>query len=386
MKILHVAPSIERAYGGPTQSLAGFIFASRTAGDAVDVAAPLATASEIGNLEQSGARRVETFAGYGKGSTASSPSLVSWVRASARQYDVVHVHGLFNFISTFAARAAIAAGSPVVIRPFGTLSRYTFMHRRAALKRAWFQRLEMPNLMRAAAVHFTTATERDEAEWNDLNLGERAHVVPPPFMADDDTPPRSRRKNPVPVALFLGRLHPVKNLEMLIDAWTDVAHAVPDARLEVAGEGTPAYSRALKARVRARGLERSVEFRGFLSGAEKKEALASASLLVLPSHHENFGMVVIEAVAAGLPVVVSRHVQLQDFVAGHDLGIVSGDSPDSLAECLKSALSDKELQSRARTLGKSIVSETFSPGVIGKRLSAMYLAAVNSHRDRLSGN
>lgn len=385
MKILHVAPSIERAYGGPTQSLAGYIFASGTAGDVVDVAAPLATATEIGNIEQSGARRVETFAGYGKGSTASSPSLVSWVRSSARQYDVIHVHGLFNFISTFAARAAIAAGSPVVIRPFGTLSRYTFTHRRGALKRAWFQRLELPNLMRAAAVHFTTATERDEAEWNDLNLGERAHIVPPPFMTDVETS-RSRRKDPVPVVLFLGRLHPVKNLEMLIDAWTEVTHAVPDARLEIAGEGTPAYSRKLKARVRALGLERSVEFRGFLSGAEKKEALASASLLALPSHHENFGMVVIEAIAAGLPVVVSRHVQLQDFIAEHDLGIVAGDSPDSLAECLKSALSDKALQTRTRSLGKSIVSETFSPEVIGKRLSAMYLAAVSSHRDRLSGN
>ncbi|HXV17434.1 MAG TPA: hypothetical protein VD758_11685, partial [Gemmatimonadaceae bacterium] len=102
MKILHVAPSIERAYGGPTQSLAGYIFASGTAGDIVDVAAPLATTDEIANLEHSGARRVETFAGYGKGSTASSPSLVSWVRSSARQYDVIHVHGLFNFISTFA--------------------------------------------------------------------------------------------------------------------------------------------------------------------------------------------------------------------------------------------------------------------------------------------
>ncbi|HMA21017.1 MAG TPA: glycosyltransferase, partial [Gemmatimonadaceae bacterium] len=106
----------------------------------------------------------------------------------------------------------------------------------------------------------------------------------------------------------------------------------------------------------------------------------------LPSHHENFGVVVIEAIAAGLPVVVSRHVQLRDFVAEHDLGVVSGDSPDSLAQCLKSALADKALQSRARSLGKNIVSETFSAEVIGKRLSAMYLAAVNSHRDRLSGN
>jgi len=379
MKILHVAPSIERAYGGPTQSLAGYIAASRVAGAEIDVAAPFPARHEVDALEEAGARRVETFKGYGRGSSAASPTLVKWVRDNARMYDAVHVHGLFNFISTFAARAAIAAGSPVIVRPFGTLSRYTFSHRRSGLKRTWFEKLERPNLVRAAAVHFTTATERDEAEWHGLDLGARAHIVPPPFIpaaAVESTAPKER----MPTVLFLGRFHPVKNLETLIESWRIVSRAIPDARLEIAGEGSRAYSEKLRRLAYAVAPKGRIVFPGFLSGPAKASALAAASLLVLPSLHENFGMVVVEAVAAGVPVVVSEHVQLRDFVAANDLGIIASAGPESLADAIVTGLRDTMLHDRVRMGGRELVERTYSPAVIGKQLSAMYLSAIASHR------
>jgi glycosyltransferase involved in cell wall biosynthesis len=379
MKILHVAPSIERAYGGPTQSLAGYISASRTTGSAVDVAAPLPSQHEVDVLIDAGARRVETFPGYGRGSTAASPALVRWVGAHARDYDVIHVHGLFNFISTFAARSAIHAGSAVVIRPFGTLSRYTFSHRRGALKRPWFENLERPNLNRAAGVHFTTNTERDEAEWNDIRLGERAHVVPPPFMVSAESP---RGKSDRKVVLFLGRFHPVKNLHALIDAWPSVVSKHPDAVLRIAGEGSRAYEQKL--RQKAGGS--SIEFTGFLSGSDKAAALANATVLVLPSLHENFGIVVVEAIAAGLPVVVSEHVQLRDFIAANDLGIVALDSADSIAQALSTALGDTALQSRVASHGRRLVDLSYNPETIGKQLETMYLSALDVRRRRIAGS
>ncbi len=379
MKILHVAPSIERAYGGPTQSLAGYISASRTFDADVDVAAPLPSKHEVDVLIDAGARRVETFPGYGRGSTAASPALVRWVGARARSYDVVHVHGLFNFISTFAARSAIRAGSAVVIRPFGTLSRYTFAHRRGALKRPWFENLERPNLNRAAGVHFTTNTERQEAEWNDIGLGERAHVVPPPFIVSASLP---RGTSNHKVALFLGRFHPVKNLDALIDGWPSVVSKHPDAVLQIAGEGSKAYEQTLRGKARGS----SIEFTGFLSGSEKAAALANATVLVLPSLHENFGVVVVEAIAAGLPVVVSEHVQLRDFVAANDLGIVALDSPDSIAQALSSALGDTELHSRVALNGRRLVELSYNSETIGKRLETMYLSALDVQRRRTAAS
>ena len=377
MKILHVAPSIESAYGGPTQSLAGYTSASQMVGADVDIAAPLPTRREIDVLEEAGAHRVETFKGYGHGSTAASPSLVRWVRANARNYDVVHVHGLFNFISTFAARAAIAAGAPVVIRPFGTLSQYTFKHRRGWLKRMWFEALERPNIARAASIHFTTTTEKNEAEWNRLEIGARAHVVPPPFipassLVSRQTDPRN------PVALFLGRLHPVKNLEALIDAWPAILEEQPDAVLRIAGQGSPKYTAELKRRAGKRG----IQFMGFLTGTEKAMMLQQASLLALPSLHENFGIAVVEAIAEGLPVVISEHVQLRDFVVANELGIVTTDSPQSIAAAILAAFSDLELHRRVSEKGRRLVSQTYSPEVIGNRLTSMYLSALKHHRER----
>jgi glycosyltransferase involved in cell wall biosynthesis len=289
---------------------------------------------------------------------------------------VIHVHGLFNFISTFAARASIRAGSAVVIRPFGTLSRYTFEHRRGALKRPWFENLERPNLDRAAAIHFTTQTERDEAEWNNLSLGDRAHVVPPPFLSKPVELSSSPRRIPRDrlVALFLGRLHPVKNLESLLDAWSDVIERHPSALLRIVGEGSPSYS----ARLRERARVANVEFTGFLSGEEKAAALSSATILVLPSLHENFGMVVLEAIAAGLPVVVSEHVQLRDFIDANQLGIVAQDSRNSIATALSSALTDSALQTRVAENGRRVVEETYNPARIGKLLATMYLSALSS--------
>ena len=378
MKILHVAPSIERAYGGPTQSLAGYISASRTVGADVDVAAPFPSIREVDVLNDAGAGRVRTFTGYGRGSTAASPSLLRWVAAHSRSYDVVHVHGLFNFISTFAARAAIRAGSAVVIRPFGTLSRYTFEHRRGALKRPWFENLERPNLNRAAAVHFTTATERQEAEWNWLGLGNRAHVVPPPFISSSPALPGIRNHL---IALFLGRLHPVKNVEALIDAWPAVRARHADAALRIIGEGSRTYQEKLRQRAGS-----GIEFTGFLSGADKSQALSNATILVLPSLHENFGMVVVEAIAAGLPVVVSEHVQLRDFIAANDLGIVTGDSPDSIAQAISAAFSDADLQDRVARNGRRLVGETYNTETIGKQLQTMYLSALEVQRSRIGAS
>ena len=368
MKILHVAPSIERAYGGPTQSLAGYIAASRTTGAQIDVAAPLPAKHEVDVLSEAGARRVETFTGYGRGSTAASPALVRWVTRHARGYDVIHVHGLFNFISTFAARAAIKAGAAVVIRPFGTLSRYTFEHRRGALKRPWFENLERPNLNKAAAVHFTSATEREEAEWNELGLGDRAYVVPPPFIPSRVTQRKSSDRR---VALFLGRLHPVKNVEALIDAWPLVLARHPGALLQIAGEGSRQYMQKLRDRAKE-----GVEFLGFLSGSEKEDALARATVLVLPSMHENFGMVVIEAIAAGVPVIVSQHVQLLDFIAGNHLGLVALDSPDSIAKAIGIVFTDPALGDRVSEHGRRLVEESYNPEIIGKQLETMYLSAL----------
>jgi glycosyltransferase involved in cell wall biosynthesis len=370
MRIVHVMPSLARAFGGPTQSLVGYVRAARAVGIDVEVAAPACPEGDQPWLDEHlGDTPLNLFPGWSRGSFMASPALVDWLGHHARRFDVVHVHGLLNLVSSLAARKARAFGLPVVVRPFGTLSRYTFGHRRGWIKRRYFQALDRPNLRRARALHFTTAEERDEAGWHGLGIEDRSFVVPPPLTDHLPRPFDFAGKRDI---LFLSRLHPKKNTEALLRAWALLRSRQADVELVIAGDGEPAYVSALIHLADELGVAQSVRFTGFVLGDEKARLLHDAGVFVLPSYQENFGVAVLEAIAAGVPVVVSPHVQLASFVERHRLGRVVDPSPESLAHVLEETLDDMPLRLRCRLEGPALVSRTFSPDAVGRQLLAMY--------------
>ncbi len=381
MKVLHVAPSLAQSYGGPTQSLAGYTVVSRLAGIDVSIVAPRCAPADLAPfVARAGQTDLHLFRTVGSGAFAISPALVRWVRRHARSFDVVHVHGLFNPISSLSARTALRSGTAVVVRPFGTLSRYTFRHRRTALKRAWFALIERRNLQAASALHFTSATERSEADWHGIDFTGRAYVVPPPAAGAVVRSLEHGEIQDGARVLFLGRINPVKNLESLLDAWLFVRNRLPEAVLEVAGDGDSDYIAALHHRAAINGIADSVVFHGFVSGAPKEKLLASASVLVLPSHHENFGLAALEAVEAGVPVIVSPEVHLADFVRSENVGEVVASNPSLLADAITDVIADDQIRSRTREFGADIVARNFSSEAIGALLSTMYRAAIERSR------
>jgi glycosyltransferase involved in cell wall biosynthesis len=342
----------------------------------VSVAAPACSSEDAAALAQFvSTSSLHFFRSYGSGAFTTSPRLVRWVSRSASAFDVVHVHGLLNPVSSLALRAAHQSGTPTIIRPFGTLSRYTFEHRRGTLKRAYFGVLERQNLRSAAALHFTTAAERDEAQWHDIDFTGRSFVVPPPYVTTPHETAARRDDTKEPVAVFLSRLNPVKNVEALIAAWPAVRARVSRARLVIAGTGDAEYSGRLLEQVAQLGLADSVSFAGFVSGRDKAGLLASASVFVLPSHHENFGIAVLEALAAGVPVVVSDRVQLAPFIMANELGFVSSTDSGELSNALVRALLDTALRHRVLEAGPAAVMRDYSPQVIAPLLMSMYTAA-----------
>jgi glycosyltransferase involved in cell wall biosynthesis len=182
--------------------------------------------------------------------------------------------------------------------------------------------------------------------------------------------------------LFLGRIDPIKNLECLLDAWTLVRQKMPTAVLEIAGEGEPSYVRALHERAARLGVAGSVAFRGFVTGEKKEKLLSQATIVVLPSLHENFGVAVLEALEAGAPVLVSPEVQLAEFVRSENAGRVVESTPEALAEVILEMIGTEgaELRAYARERGPEIVARNFSPQAIGELLSTMYRAAASRSR------
>lgn len=373
MRVLHIMPSIARSYGGPAFSLWGYVQAALRTGAEVTVIAP----SDKGGhtvMSEGLSVTVRTFAAGGEGAFVVSPALWRWLRRNGQDYDVIHVHGLLNLVSSLSVRLCIRYNWPVVVRPFGTLSRFTFSYRRRMLKRAFFDSLDRPNLKRVGAVHFTSSGEMQNADWHGLDLGKKAYVIPPPWMPAQPIFPR--RVSDTPRILFLGRLHPVKAIDALLASFALVVRDLPTARLIIAGDGDASYVSELRALARAMQIESATEFVGFADANEKSQLLASASVFVLPSHHENFGFAVIEAVAAGVPVVITPEVLCAEFVEAHGLGQVTSKETAALASTLSSVMLDADLGERCRTQGRRRVEDTFAPEVIGIRLMAMYEFAI----------
>ncbi len=302
--------------------------------------------------------------------------LFKWLRSLGTSYDAFHVHGLLTPLGSLAGRLFIRQGLPLIIRPFGTLSRYTFSYRRTAMKRAYLSAIDRPNLVRAGAIHFTTAEERDEARWHGIDLDGRSFVVPPPFLSSTSDHQRRRWQASAPVVLFMSRLHPKKGLENLLRAWPSVLARRVDAKLLIAGDGEPNYVRSLKDLASRTGVAESISFEGFVTGQQKLDLLTSADVFVLPSFQENFGVAVMEAIAAGLPVVIGAHVQLASFVLRRDLGVVSEPNPALLADAIIRVLNDEVFKDNCRTRGPSAVQEEFSLQVVGEKLLEMYRTAI----------
>ena len=377
MRVLHVLPNVTPAYGGPTYSLVGYARAALAMGMEVTVAAPRFEAGDGDFLaERLPGASLRLFPGYGRGAFIGAPGLWSWLRRSSARFDLVHVHGLLNPVSSLSGAIGLRRGTPLVVRPFGMLSRYTFGHRRGILKRAFFRALDRPNLARVGGVHFTSEQERAEAEWHGLGFGSRGHVVPPPWIGTAGAAPASRRDGAGTRVVFLGRLNPVKNLGSLIAAWPGVTREMPGATLRIVGEGDAGYARSLRSEVTARGLDDSVGFDGFAGDAEKRAIFGEADLLVLPSHHENFGVVVLEALAHGIPVVVTPEVQLSSFVRSHALGAVVPGDPAGLSAGIVALLRDRELRERCRESAPELVAQTFSLESVGRKLRGMYESAI----------
>jgi glycosyltransferase involved in cell wall biosynthesis len=304
--------------------------------------------------------------------------LSRWLARHVRDYDLVHVHALFSFASVAAAHWAARAGVPYVVRPLGTLNRWGMEVRRPWLKRLSFSLIERRILRNAARIHYVSEQERAEA--TRLGVSGRATVVPlgvdlAPF---DALPARGsvRERDPAwagrTLALFLSRLDRKKGLDLLLAALAQARAREADVALTVAGNGDAAFERAVRRDAVRLGIETDIRWTGFLDGREKLAALADADLFVLPSYSENFGVAAVEAMAAGLPVVVSDQVGIHREVAEARAGLVVPCDPEALADAMLTLASDPALRAKLGARGRQLARDRFSLDAMTDGLVAMY--------------
>ena len=374
MKILHVVPSYlpARRYGGPIESVHGLCRALAARGHEVAVATtnvdgpgdtdvPLATPVAMDGV------RVHYFPSRRGRRLYYSPPMREFLHESMARWDLVHTHSVFLWPTTAAARIARAAGKPYVVSPRGMLVPSLIERRSTLAKRAWIALFERRNIEGAAAIHVTSAIERRDLEALGLSA-RRFFEVPngfdPPAASSGAAPEEGLAPS---YALFLGRLSWKKGLEPLVESLAQVS----GIDLVIAGNDEEGARPGLEALARRAGVHDRVHFVGFVQGARKQRLIERAAMLVLPSLSENFGNVVIEAMAAGIPVVVSPEVGAAEAVQAARAGLVAPPDPKALALAIATLARDEGLR---REMGENarVAARAFAWENVAQRMDDAY--------------
>lgn len=354
--ILHVIPSLDPRSGGPSRALVGLSSAQRLSTPCVRIASNYRSHNDpalVAALTSAGVDVRMIGPCFGPFSwCAHTSATLSGLIPSAK---VVHIHGIWLHIQHVAAKLSLRSGVPYVIRPCGMLDPWSLSRGRLRkrLYMSWRQRADLNG---AAALHFTSEQERASAEFLKLTA---ASIVEPngiDLQEFDQLPTKGafRRRQPKVgsrrFALHLGRLHPKKGLDLLLRSFAKANLDHHDTALVLAGPDENNHRQKLEALAKQCGIADRVIFTGYLNGAQRIEALVDASVFVLPSRHENFGVAVLEAMAAGLPVIVSDQVALHREVSRKGLGTVIQRTTRALSAALASWISQEE---RCLTVGAS---------------------------------
>ena len=327
-RLLHVVDSMAPEAGGTTEGIRRLAESGR--GDSAVVCMDDPGASYV---------RGQGFAvhamGPAHGGYRYTPRLDAWLKQNSARFDGVVIHGLWQHHS-YGTYRAIHGRKPYVVFPHGMLDPYfqrAFPFKHAKKQVYWLAR-EYRVLRDARAVCFTTPMERDLAattfwprRWKPVVVSFGTSQPPGDAEAQRESflvrYPRLREKR---FFLFLSRIHSKKGCDLLLEAFGRLAAAHPEVDLVIAGPDEGGLRPQLEAQGKSLGVQSRVHWTGMLEGEFKWGALRSAEALVLPSHQENFGVAVVEALACGVPVVISDKVNIWPDIAADGAGIVNPDT------------------------------------------------------------
>lgn len=309
----------------------------------------------------------------------SRPELIS---AALHASSIVHFNGVWN--TRFAADAAHCrkAEVPYVVSPHGMLDDWPMSQR--ALKKRIYYALRAKRFLRSASQIHVTA-EGELAQSKRWFSPAPATIIPclidlAPFttLPAPLAPGNRFGIDPArPVALFLGRVHPKKGCDVFIEAAALLMRESPLAQFVVAGSGDPAYVETMTQR--AKSLNAPIKFIGHIDGSDKFALLAGAAVFVLPTLQENFGIAIVEAIAAGTPAVITKGVDICPELRDAGVAVIADRTADDFANAMRPFLSgpkDSALSAKCR----EFVFRQYDPDQVASQYESMYARVVSHAR------
>jgi len=343
MRLLHIVHTLNPDRGGPSESVRMFVRAHQRAGNQVEVATlDAAKDGPHGDAYQKIANCEVHPCGPGKTNYGYSPLLEEWLKANYQRFDGVIVNGVWQFHGV-AARRALAGRKRYVVFAHGMLDpyfkdRYPLKHLK---KLVYWTLQESRNLNAAQAVCFTSEEEKRVAGQGFPFCRFRREVVPYGTMGPSGEPellkraffeewPELQRKK---YLLFLGRIHPKKGCDLLLKAFAQAAN--PEMHLVMAGPDETGLGADLKTLAVRLGIQDRIRWTGMLRGNAKWGAFYGAEAFVLPSHQENFGIAVADALACGVIPLISDKVNIAPDVAADGAGLMETDTLEGTVRLLE---------------------------------------------------
>jgi len=300
---------------------------------------------------------------------AVSPAFIEALPAAMKDCDVVHLNAVYSFTTIPALIAARTFSRPIVWTPHGMFQRW-LASKKNTVKSLWdwVCRVMSP---RALVLHFTSEDERSES----LGRFPGFESVVIPNSVELPTAMERSQRNGCLRLLYLGRLDPKKGIENLIQACGLLGRGASfvNWKLTIAGGGEDLYTRSLRDLVASEGLENRVTMAGQIEGECKRQAFVNADLVIVPSHTENFGLVVGESLAYGVPVIASKGTPWRK-VEEVGCGLWVENSPAALADAVEraSAMRLDEMGEK----GRDWITREFSGRSIARRMSELYARVI----------
>ena len=391
MNVLHFVPVYKPAwrYGGPVRSVSELCEGLAALGVQVTVATTNANGRErlpvaIDAANWVGGVEVYYFAQTATPGYIESLSLRRHLDRLVAQADLVHLSAVWQPLGLAVARAARKAHKPYICSLRGCVNSWVWKTHTVKHKIYW-RLFEFPLLAAAEALHVTCASEREDAQALGVGKQQKFYVVP--NCLDTHTyahnPPLQQRfrdslglSAEQKVILYLGRIHPQKGIDLFLDAVAEVLRSSPAWMYVIAGPSGGGYSGYLAQRIRRLGLGDQVRIMDLLQDDMRLGALSAADVLALTSTSENFGMSIVEAMAASVPVLVSDRVGIAHEIQEDQAGVVVPLETSAVRAAINELVANEELRRFYGRNGCKSVQARFATSAVAAQMQEIYRGIV----------